>query len=210
MKLTHYGHACLLVETDGGARLLFDPGTLSTGFENLRDLTAVLISHEHDDHVDVARLGPLLAANPDAVLLIDATVATAVGGLSPRIVHAGDRIELPGTVVEVLGGSHQPIVDDFPGTGNSGYLIDGGAFYHPGDAWDVPDVPVGVVALAIGGPWLKLADAIAYLRAVRPRVAVPIHELQLAGTGQANDMIGMFSPEGTAYTPLERGVATTV
>lgn len=206
MKLTHFGHACLLLETDGGARLLLDPGTLSPGFDDLRDLTAVLITHEHPDHVDAARLTVLLAQNPDAVLLIDQTVAPAVGHLSPRVVHAGDSVELPGALVQVLGGRHEPIVDDFPGTGNVGYLIDD--FYHPGDAWDVPPTPVDVLALPIGGPWVKFADAIAYMRAVTPRVAVPMHEAQLASTGQADDMLPMFAPDGTTYLPLEHGVAT--
>lgn len=50
MKLTHLGHACLLVETDG-ARLLVDPGTMSD-FAHVRDLDAVLVTHQHPDHVD--------------------------------------------------------------------------------------------------------------------------------------------------------------
>ena len=54
MKLTHLGHACLLVETDG-ARLLIDPGTMSA-FEDVRDLDAVLVTHQHPDHLDLARL----------------------------------------------------------------------------------------------------------------------------------------------------------
>jgi len=61
MKLTHLGHACLLVET-GGARLLIDPGTMST-FEDVRDLDAVLVTHQHPDHVDASRLMALLAAS---------------------------------------------------------------------------------------------------------------------------------------------------
>ena len=38
MRLTHFGHACLLVET-GSARLLFDPGVLSDGFGPSRGST---------------------------------------------------------------------------------------------------------------------------------------------------------------------------
>jgi hypothetical protein len=37
MKITKYGHACLLVE-EGGARFLLDPGSYSSGFEGLADL----------------------------------------------------------------------------------------------------------------------------------------------------------------------------
>ena len=67
MRITRYGHSCLLVE-DGDARLLLDPGVFSTGFEDLRGLTAVLVTHQHPDHLDVARLTALLEANPDAVV----------------------------------------------------------------------------------------------------------------------------------------------
>ncbi len=79
MKLTHLGHACLLVETDD-ARLLIDPGTMST-FEDVRDLDAVLVTHQHADHVDAPRLAALLAANPGARLVVDPDSVTAVDGL---------------------------------------------------------------------------------------------------------------------------------
>ncbi|MEN3301131.1 MAG: hypothetical protein V7633_3189, partial [Pseudonocardia sp.] len=37
MQLTHFGHACVLIDT-GTARLLIDPGAFSTGFESLTGL----------------------------------------------------------------------------------------------------------------------------------------------------------------------------
>jgi L-ascorbate metabolism protein UlaG (beta-lactamase superfamily) len=43
MTITHFGHACVLVETDA-ARLLFDPGTLASGFESAREVDAVFIA----------------------------------------------------------------------------------------------------------------------------------------------------------------------
>jgi L-ascorbate metabolism protein UlaG (beta-lactamase superfamily) len=60
MRLTHLGHACLLAEV-GGARMLFDPGVLS-GFDDVRDLDAVLITHQHPDHLDPAKYTGMLAA----------------------------------------------------------------------------------------------------------------------------------------------------
>lgn len=37
MRLTKFGHSCLLVE-EGGARVLLDPGSFSEGFEELDGL----------------------------------------------------------------------------------------------------------------------------------------------------------------------------
>jgi len=35
LRLTHYGHACVLAELPDGTRILFDPGTYSADFEDL-------------------------------------------------------------------------------------------------------------------------------------------------------------------------------
>jgi L-ascorbate metabolism protein UlaG (beta-lactamase superfamily) len=204
LLITHFGHACLLVETDAGARLLFDPGTASTGFEGLHDLTAVIISHQHDDHVDVGRITTLLAANPEAALLADHETAPQLESLGVRVVAPGDRIELGGSVVEVLGGAHAHIFEDWPQFANNAYLVDGGAFFHPGDSFDVPSATVDVLALPVSGPWLKLADAIAFVRAVAPRVAVPIHEAVLANPAMHYGLFGNLAPEGTEVKVLER------
>lgn len=209
MIVTHYGHACLLVETEG-ARLLFDPGTLSSGFEGERDLTAILITHNHADHLDVGRLAALLAANPAAVLVADHDSIPLLDGLDPTEVSAGDRLEFGGSVVDVVGEVHAPVYGNIPGNTNVAYLIDGGAFYHPGDSFVVPEVAVEVLALPTSGPWLKVSDAIEFVRAISPAVAIPMHEQALADTTTHYEMIGGLSPESTAFTPLEAGKPTTV
>ena len=135
MKLTHLGHACLLAET-GGARLLIDPGTMSA-FEDLRDLDAVLVTHQHADHVDAPRLTALLEANPGARLVVDPDSVVAVAGLPAEHVVArpGDRLVFGGTTVEVLGGLHAAVYGAVPGCTNSAYLLDDGALLHPGDSF---------------------------------------------------------------------------
>lgn len=159
MRLTHLGHACLLAETDG-ARLLLDPGVLSA-FEDIRDLDAVLVTHQHPDHVDPARLGPLLAANPGARLWVDQDTVTAVPDLPGHtVVRPGDTFRIGGTTVEVTGGLHAAVYGDVPGCTNAAYLIDDGALLHPGDSFTVPGNDVDVLAVAVDGPWLKLAEAV--------------------------------------------------
>ena len=62
MDLTHFGHSCLLAEF-GATTLLFDPGNFSHGFEGITGLSAILITHQHPDHADRARLPALVEAN---------------------------------------------------------------------------------------------------------------------------------------------------
>ena len=51
MKLTKYTHACVRLEKDGKV-LVIDPGTFSESGEALNGAHAVLITHEHNDHID--------------------------------------------------------------------------------------------------------------------------------------------------------------
>jgi L-ascorbate metabolism protein UlaG (beta-lactamase superfamily) len=206
--VTHLGHACILVET-GGARILIDPGTMSA-FDELRDLDAVLVTHQHGDHIDTARLPALLAANGGATLVVDPDTAAVTADLPTHVVaRPGEGFSFGGTKVDVLGGLHAAVYADIPGCTNSAYLIDEGAFFHPGDSFFVPYMSVDVLAVAVDGPWLKLAEAVDYVHAVSPRVAIPIHEGETTDPAKYAGMLAAFSPAGVV-TRLTSGEPTTL
>lgn len=195
----------MLLDT-GSARLLFDPGAFSAGFEGVRDLDAILITHQHADHLDTDRLPALVAANPAATLVVDAGSAaeTTKLGVSADVARPGDSLRLGGAGVAVVGGEHAVIHRDFPAPPNAGYVVDDGAFYHPGDSLFVPEQKVDVLGLPTAAPWLRTGDAGDFLRAVAPRVAIPIHEALLNENG-LNLIYGMFTrfaPAGTEVRPL--------
>jgi len=206
VQITHFGHSCVLVET-ATARLLFDPGSFSSGFEQLRDLTAVLLTHQHPDHVDIDRLPALLEANPAAQLIADAgTVAMlADKGLQARTTRAGETFELSGTAVHAVGGEHAVIHPDVPVIDNVGFVLENGAFYHPGDSFFVPEERIDVLGLPTGAPWLKLSEAVDFLRAVAPRTAVPIHEAVLSRPQMHYRMFEQLRPESTEIKVLTAG-----
>lgn len=188
-ELSFWGHACIRLDRDG-RRLVVDPGSFSSP-DAVTGAHAVLVTHEHPDHVVPEQLRAALEAQPELEVWAPASVAeqlVGVDGAEGRVhtVAAGDRVTAGGFDVEVLGGAHAIIHPDIPGIANVGYLVDG-TVLHPGDSFDVPASARGVdvLCLPVAGPWVKLADAVDFVRAIGPRVVVPIHDAPLSGVGNA-------------------------
>lgn len=208
MHLTKLGHACLHV-TDGDASVLIDPGSWSSGFEELRGLSAILVTHQHFDHLDMDRIGALVEANPQASLVTEQDTATQLAerGITARVTHAGDSFDAGGLSVRVFGEQHAMIHVDIPRIPNVGYLV-GEKVFHPGDSFTKPDVAVPVLALPTGAPWLKAGEAIDFLRDVSPHVAVPIHERTLAMPQMEYGRFESLAPADTEIRVLTDGDGT--
>ena len=146
MRLRKLGHSCLLAAGDG-YRLLIDPGCFASGLADVRDLTAVLITHIHDDHLDTGLLQAVLAHNPAARVIADEASAAALAGqgVPAEPVHEGDVLEL-GATVSVHGREHAVIHPDLPNVPNVGYLI-AGRLFCAGDAFTNPGRPVDILAV---------------------------------------------------------------
>ncbi|HEX8078752.1 MAG TPA: MBL fold metallo-hydrolase [Jatrophihabitans sp.] len=186
MELTKFGHACVRI-ADGDRRLVIDPGTWSEVSEALTDIDAVLITHEHADHLDVDKLTAAATANPALKVWAPLAVADQLAGnqvLSERVTAVGpaQSFTAGGLQVRTYGGQHALIHSSIPVVANVAYLV-GDAVYHPGDSFTVPNAIVEALLVPINAPWAKVAEALDFTISVRAPRAFQIHDGLLNSTG---------------------------
>jgi L-ascorbate metabolism protein UlaG (beta-lactamase superfamily) len=204
MEIIKYAHACVAL-TENGRTLVIDPGVFTPDArEAVAGAEAVLITHGHFDHFDADLLRAALRERPELRVVAPAGVREELGDQDGRVTAAapGDRLEIAGFDVRVVGGTHAPIHADIPQIDNLGYVL-GEAVYHPGDAYFPPGVPVTTLLLPTSGPWTKLGEAADFVRAVRPRRVIQIHELMLSELGQ-NSAATLLGEGGLTGVAIER------
>ncbi|GAB3399333.1 MBL fold metallo-hydrolase [Flindersiella endophytica] len=199
MRLRKLGHSCLLVE-ESDSRILFDPGCFSEGLEGLEGLSGILVTHNHEDHLDPARLRMVLDANPDARVICDKASADVLHecGVTATTAHSGDSFDV-GMAVGVYGREHAVIHPDLPNLPNVGYLL-ADRFFFAGDALTVPDSPVEILAVPVSAAWMKVSEVVDWLRTVHPRTAIPVHDYGNPFAEWIYDLYEQLTPSDTAIT----------
>ena len=208
MKITKYQHACFTVEHEGKL-LVVDPGVYTTDIGAPENVVAIVVTHEHADHFDVAALGALIAHNPDAVIVAHENITRQFGEngetLPYKTVSAGEKVSIEPFSLVFFGGEHAVIHADIPLVANLGVMINDAIFY-PGDSFVNPNTEIAVLALPVGAPWLKIAEVMDYLVALKPRLAFPTHDAVLSEFGKQlpDKMLPMFAEKvGTKYQRID-------
>lgn len=199
VRIIKYTHACVRIELDG-AVLVIDPGTWSEP-RALAGADAVLVTHEHTDHIDVLRLAGLGVP----VFVPEQAVLPDLAPLPVTRVRAGQRFTAAGLSVTAYGGRHAAIHDGQPDCANLGYLVEE-SVYHPGDSLHRPEQPVPTLLVPAQASWLKLTEAIDFARAVGAGRVFPIHDAQLNERGLAS-VNGWFGETVPGYRYLAPGDA---
>ena len=211
-RIVFLGHATVLIELDG-VRLLTDP-LLRSRVAHLRrqvpavdpdatvELDAVLISHMHHDHLDVASLRLL---GRDTPLLVPVGAGAWLRRRRFEVVTelaVGDRARVGALSVTAVQARHDGRRAAGPRAQTLGYLARGAragarAVYFAGDTelfaemaeiaprLDVALLPVGGWGPTLGPGHMDPLDAARAVSLLEPRVAIPVHWGTLAPIGLA-------------------------
>lgn len=176
MKITKIGHCCLVIE-EKGSKLMTDPGAYSTGQETITGLDAILLTHDHPDHIHIDSLKTIIKNNPKAKIITNSDVGKKLDelGIKYEIVDDKKKTEIKEVLIEGFGKKHAPIAKGWPLPENTGYFIANKLFY-PGDAFYIPPKQIKILALPVAGPWMKISEAIDYAEKIKPEICFPVHD----------------------------------
>lgn len=204
MKITKFGHCCLLIE-EKGIRILTDPGSYSTQQDTIKDLDLVLITHEHQDHFHIDSIKAIIKNNPQVKIITNKSVGEYLEkeGIAFIVVENNQSFDFNGLLIDGFGNDHALIYHSIQPIQNTGYFIANRLFY-PGDALINPGKEVEILALPVAGPWMKLLEAIDYALEIKPKICFPVHEGILKMPGSTHRVPPeILEPKGIKFAILE-------
>ncbi len=232
MKITKLGHCCLVIEVttsvsadgatrpnddsvgrasftkeDSVVRIMTDPGAWSTRQNEEKNIDYIFITHEHQDHFHIESLKTVLRNNPKARIITNTGVGKLLDAehIPYALLEHGGAGDFGGVSVEGFGEKHAVIYREFGLVQNTGYFFQS-RFFYPGDAFYDPKKPVEILALPVCGPWMRISDAIDYAKALKPKVAFPVHDGMLKFIGPFHGVPQKILTEaGIDFRPANEG-----
>ena len=185
-KLHWLGHDSFRL--DGTKVVYFDPWKIPKG---ARKADIILVSHEHFDHFSKPDIAAI--STKDTVIVTTQAVA---GELKAAKIPCGEvKALLPGESFETEGvrirgvASYNVNKDFHPKKANKlGFLVEmsGQAIYHAGDTDYIPEMDeyrCDIALLPVSGTYvMTAAEAAQAAIAIAPKIAVPMHYGDVAGT----------------------------
>lgn len=206
MTITKYEHACFTVEKDNKL-IVVDPGE-RVNLPDLSNVVAVVITHKHGDHLGLENIRKITEVNPAVILVGIDEVLDELTALPAerRAVKAGDVLEVSDFKVEFFGGEHAIIYETVP-CKNLGIMIDD-ELYYPGDSFTNPEKSVKVLGVPAAAPWMKVGEAMDFIKLIQPEIVFPNHIGTLSEIGKTfnyNWLNQACDAVDADFRPLELG-----
>ncbi len=176
MRVKKIGHCCFVAEPKTGVRIMTDPGAFSTLQTEEKNISVVVITHEHQDHLHIDSLKGVLKNNPNAIVITNTAVGKILdeSDIPYKKIEEGEKHNIDGVEIIGFGDRHAEIYEKFGEVQNTGYMI--GNLCYAGDSFNYPDADVDILALPVAGPWMSMKDAIEFAKYIRPRICFPVHD----------------------------------
>lgn len=211
MKFTKLEHSGCVIEKDG-ARVVCDPVEFESSLLELNNVVALVITHKHGDHLQPEKISAILDRNPGARIFTTADTVSEVP--NAEAVKSGDVVNVGGFELRFFGENHAAIMPGKIPCQNIGVVVDS-KIVNPGDSFDMPDgvAQPEILLVPSSAPWCKVCEGMEYIKLVRPKLVVPVHNAVLSGLGNGfnNNWLRAACEEvGADLAPLEIGESVEI
>ncbi len=181
MKISKFLHSCLVFEKQG-FKLLVDPGMFSfvEGMitpEMFSDVSAIIITHNHPDHLDIDRLKKILAISQAEVYANNQVLQDLEkAGINAVLLNEG-AIKIGPFKIEAISVKHEPLLDSLAPEMTA--LIIDDRILHPVDSFEEKLLiykDIELLLLPVMAPFtteLKVAD---FADRLQPKQILPVHD----------------------------------
>lgn len=182
LVISFLGHASLMMTYDGKT-ISIDPVSLEADYAKLPQADLILITHDHDDHLDAAAVN--MIKKPSTKIVGNADVGKQIQGIT--VMKNGNTQTIDGLKIEAVPAYNiqhmrAPGMPFHPrGVGN-GYILTFGdkRLYIAGDTENTPEMKqlqnIDIAFLPMNLPYTMTPDMVAdAARAFRPMVLYPYH-----------------------------------
>jgi L-ascorbate metabolism protein UlaG (beta-lactamase superfamily) len=175
MKLTKYGHACVLIENDEGKKVVIDAGEWTELPEDLNNILVVVCTHVHGDHTDARNVLKIVDANPGVVVYANSESMEVLADVECKkvVVDSNALEQIAGFELSFYALDHAVIWQNSPCRNLAMKVND--FYYYPGDSFHIIDEPVEIAGVPVSAPWLKMSEAIQFVYDVKSKKVIPTH-----------------------------------
>lgn len=180
MKITKLEHSGLALEKARNT-ILIDPVEFTNKLPIFGNVSAIIVTHKHNDHCQPEVISRLLQSYPSATVFTTPGTTSLISG--SIMVQSGETRQIGGFNVQFFGQSHTPILEDDIPCDNFGVVVDG-IIANPGDSFDQPPVTPKVLCVPISAPWCKVSESVKYIKDIKPQIVIPVHDGVLSELGK--------------------------
>ncbi len=233
MKITKYPQSCFVIES-AGKKIMIDPGSFFAekfSAKDFLDVSAVLLTHQHIDHLDINSLKIFAGRKIPIYGNTDVVAKLSVDGVKVNEVRDREKFSVAGFEIEPVDLPHCQLPScktcgrKFPvrpcpdhknadivlvdGPPNTGFVINA-TFFHAGDGIELAGFTAKNAGVPIVGPTIDHERAWKFIRGLNAKTVIPMHYDYSVFPAELRDpkRFAKLAPKGVKVIVLNHGEST--